>query len=439
MQLRELEEKYRAELVVIGVHSAKFMAEKSTEAIREAVLRYNIQHPVVNDRDFKLWNAYAVRAWPTMMFIAPNGKVIARHEGEVPVETFDELLGQMIADYDQQGLIDRRPLNWRLEEGHSTSPLAFPGKVMADAASSRLFISDSNHNRIVIAGLNGQVQQIIGTGEAGLVDGGPGVAKFNGPQGLTLHDETLYVTDTMNHAIRAVDLTNGQVTTLAGTGEQGRTRYRSAGVGREMNLNSPWDVVFVEGACYIAMAGFHQIWRLDLASGTAEPWAGYGPEHIKDGKRMKALFAQPSGIHYFNDKFYVACSEASAIRQIDAEDNVTSLIGLGLYEFGDVDGIGDEVRLQHPLGVCAGPDGIYIADSYNNKIKHLSPATRQVTTLLGNGDSGYRDGTGNEASFNEPGGLSLAGNTLYIADTNNHLIRTADLTTLEVKTLELLI
>lgn len=439
VQLRELEEKYKDELVVIGVHSAKFMAEKSTEAIREAVLRYNIQHPVVNDRDFKMWDAYAVRAWPTMMFISPTGKVIGRHEGEVPIETFDTMLAEMITEFDRQNLLDRRPLHWRLEQLNSNSPLAFPGKVLADEFSNRLFIADTNHHRVILSGLDGQVQKVIGSGEIGFKDGRSSEACFNGPQGLTLNStgQKLFVADTGNHTIRVVDLTTDQITTLAGTGEQGRTRYREGGPGRELNLNSPWDIAFANDFCYIAMAGFHQIWRTDSTSGFCEPWAGYGPEHLKDGKGRKALFAQPSGICYYNGYLYSADSETSAIRQIDLEGNVTTLVGLGLFEFGDVDGTGDEARLQHPLGVSAGPSGVYIADTYNNKIKRLDPTTRRVTGWLGQGASGYADGSDAAALFNEPGGLSLARQKLYIADTNNQVIRVADLQTGEVSTLEL--
>jgi DNA-binding beta-propeller fold protein YncE len=437
--LRELEHKYSDVLVVIGVHSAKFMAEKATDAIRDAVLRYEIRHPVVNDRDFKLWNAYAVRAWPTFMFIDPRGKVIGKHEGEVPVEAFDEMLTGMIAEFDAEGTLDRRPVDFRLEELQTTSPLAFPGKVGVNLAENRLFIADTNHHRLLVTGLDGAVQTVIGSGTAGAQDGDFASVQFNAPQGFAYADGTVYIADTANHLLRVADLATGQVTTLAGTGAQGRTFYRHGGVGREMPLNSPWDVTVADGTVYITMAGYHQVWRYDLASGEIAPWAGSGREAIKDGAVRTAHFAQPYGITHQNGIFYVADSETSAIRRIDsAENSVTSPVGLGLFDFGDEDGEGENVRLQHPFGVTVGAHGeVFISDSYNNKLKRLDPVTRRVTTLAGDGTPGYQDGDALSARFNEPGGIAFADNILYIADTNNHVIRKLDLASGKVSTLQI--
>jgi NHL repeat len=435
--MRPLEEKYQNELVVIGVHSAKFMAEKATDAVRDAVLRYNIKHPVVNDRDFKLWDAYTVQAWPTLMLIDPVGKVIAKHEGEIPNAEFDQILGGLIAQYDKKGQIDRRPLVWQLEEAHHDSILAFPGKVLADEATSTLFISDTNHHRIIVSDFSGNVRQIIGSGEQGFSDGAAQTATFNVPQGLTIGEGKLFVADTGNHAIRSVDLTTWQVTTLAGTGEQARKYYRHGGEGRTIALNSPWDISYADGYIYVAMAGFHQLWRLEVTTTHAQPWSGIGREGILDGRAGIARYAQPSGISYRNGVFYVADSETSAIRKVEPDGVVETLVGTGLFDFGDKDGVGLEAILQHPLGVTANADTVFIADSYNHKIKKLDLPTGAAVSWLGDGTSGYQDGKLSQTRFNEPGGLSVAGNLLFIADTNNHSIRVAHLPTGEVTTLNL--
>ncbi|MEE9230374.1 MAG: thioredoxin-like domain-containing protein, partial [Acidobacteriota bacterium] len=202
-QLRKLEQKYAAELSVVGVHSAKFTAEKDTHNVRKAVLRYEIDHPVVNDDDFLVWQQYAVRAWPTLMFIDPEGRVVAKHEGEIALDALDRLIGEMVEEYDSQGLIDRRPLRFKLErEKELERPLSFPGKVLADEAGRRLVISDSNHHRILMASLDGEVTDIVGTGDKGLSDGRFGEASFNDPQGAALDGDRLYVADTKNHALR---------------------------------------------------------------------------------------------------------------------------------------------------------------------------------------------------------------------------------------------
>ena len=435
-QLRKLERKYAGAFQVIGVHSAKFRAEQATDAVRDAILRYGIEHPVVNDRDFRLWQEYAVRAWPTLMFIDPTGKVIGKHEGEFELDAMDQLIGQMIAAFDADGAIDRRPVHFR-PEAEPTGLLRFPGKVLADAASDLLAIADSGHNRLVLARLDGTVWQVIGSGTAGLRDGGPGEAQLNSPQGMAVADGVLYVADTENHAIRAVDLGSGRVTTVAGTGTQGHERHPS-GPAREVSLSSPWDLALDGRRLFIAMAGTHQIWQLDRDDGRIRTFAGSGAENLLDGPLATAQFAQPSGLALAEGSLYVADSEVSGIRAIDlASGRVRALVGLGLFEFGDVDGMGDEVRLQHPLGLCLQDGSLVIADTYNHRLKRLTPGTREVRSWAGTGVAGYQDGPATRAQLREPSGVSAANGLVYVADTNNHVIRRVDVATGEVTTLEL--
>ncbi len=437
-QLRRLERKYHRELAVVGVHSAKFTTERETPHLARAVQRHQIQHPVVNDRHFQVWQQYGVRAWPTLMFIDPTGKVVGRHEGEIPYEAADRLLADMVQEYDGAGLLDRRELPFLQSSAGGGGALSFPAKVLAHGPSGRLFISDTNHDRIILASLDGQVRQVIGAGEPGLQDGGLGTARFNQPHGLALEGDTLYVADTENHAIRRVDLSGGTVETIAGTGEQARMMYPS-GKAREVPLNSPWDLVHQGGVLYIAMAGFHQLWSLDLAAGRVAMFAGSGQEGIADGLRLQAWLAQPSGITTDGQTLYFADSETSAIRMVGTgpDARVETIVGVDLFDFGDVDGPRERARLQHPLGVAYHEGVIYTADTYNNKIKQVFPQSRHSVTFLGTGEAGHRDGQGLQAQFDEPGGLSFAGERLYIADTNNHAIRVADVATRKVETLEL--
>ena len=436
-ELKRLEEKYANELVVIGVHSAKFTNEAETENIRRIILRYELEHPVVNDENFEIWTTYGASAWPTFVLIDPEGNVLGQHAGEGIYDLFDEIIGGMVAQFEVAGRIDRTPLSFILEkESLVDSPLLFPGKVLADEGNNRLYIADSNHNRIVITDLGGQVVAVIGNGRAGWQDGDYKTARFFRPQGLTLADaNTLYVADTENHALRRVDLNTGLVTTVAGTGEQGR--YRDfEGYGPAIALNSPWDVLYHEGMVYMAMAGQHQLWVYDPATEIVRAFTGSGREVLKDGSRLEAGLNQPSGLATDGTVLYVADSEASAIRTAAVENGrVTTIVGMGLFEFGDVDGVGDEVRLQHPLGVAYQDGLLYVADTYNSKIKIINPQTRETTSFLGGNGSGWRDG---EAPlFDEPGGLSITSERLYIADTNNHVIRIADLVSGEVSTLVL--
>ena len=436
-QLRKLEKKYATELAVVGVHSAKFPNERDAGNLLKAVQRYELEHPVINDAKFEIWQQYACRAWPTLMFIDPQGKVIGKHEGEISFEPFDNLISQMVTQFDAEGLLDRTPLPQSLGQRPSFG-LYFPGKILADAPGDRLFIADSNHNRIVVASLSGVVQEVIGSGVEGLADGSVGSAQFNHPQGMALVENVLYVADTENHAIRKVEMGDRTVTTIAGTGEQGSVREgRTPGL--ETALSSPWDLVFHDGALYIAMAGIHQLWSMTLADGMVGPYAGSGQESLSDGPLGSATLAQTSGITTDGRKLYFADSETSSVRSADLEPTgrVRTIVGLDLFVFGDVDGADHRVRLQHPLGITHLDGVLYLTDTYNHKIKRILPATRGAFTLLGTGESGHQDGPGNQARFSEPSGLSIAGGRIYIADTNNHAVRVANLETQEVTTLDL--
>ena len=437
-ELKSLEEKYADELVVIGVHSAKFPNEAEGENIRRIIERYEIQHPVINDDEFILWRTYGIQAWPTFVLLDPDGKLVGFHSGEDIYELFDEVIGLLVAEFSAQGKLNPSPIELVLEQSvAAVAPLRFPGKVLVDEGGGRLFIADSNHNRIVMTDLDGNVLAVIGSGLAALQDGGYDEAAFFRPQGLALADaDTLYVADTENHAIRRVDLTLERVVTVAGTGEQMFQRS-TFGVATSTALNSPWDLAWHDGQLYIAMAGQHQIWRYDPAEEKLYRVVGSGHEALRDGVGPEAALNQPSGLALAGELLYVADSEASAIRQIDLANDaiVSTLVGVGLFEFGDVDGAGPDVRLQHPLGLAYQDGVLYIADTYNDKIKRLELASGTVTSWLGDGTAGWQDGSA--ARFDEPGGLSAASDALYIADTNNHVIRRADLATGEVTTLVL--
>lgn len=445
--LEQLEAKYPDELVVIGVHSAKFANEGETENIRQIVQRYDLHHPVINDKDFIVWRTYGVNAWPTFVLIDPDGKVLARQGGEIPFEAFDRVIGGMIAFFDGEGKIDRTPLNMVLEGADKPrQALSFPGKVLADESGGRLFIADSNHHRIVIADLlTYEVLDVIGSGQRGFDDGAFETATFNKPQGMALSGSVLYVADTNNHAIREVDLATRTVKTIAGTGRQGRSipPFGTPIVAPlSFDLRSPWDVELGDNAqLYIAMAGTHQIWALDLDSGILQASVvGNGREALLNSTLAQSELAQPSGLYFTNGLLYFADSESSSIRVADFPQNqVRTVAGPpmnSLFDFGDVDGKTGDSRLQHALDVTGAPNGLlYIADTYNSKIKVIDPVTTETKTLFGLGaGGGFRDGGPTEAAFNEPGGLDYANGKLHVADTNNHAIRVIDLDSKSVMT-----
>jgi sugar lactone lactonase YvrE len=281
------------------------------------------------------------------------------------------------------------------------------------------------------------VKEVIGTGEIGLTDGSFESAAFNHPQGMAFDGNTLFVADTENHSLRAVDFGKRTVMTIAGTGQQSREHLTFGGQGKQIALNSPWDLALHNGTLYIAMAGPHQLWRMNPKTGGIAPYAGTGREARIDGPLAEAALAQPSGITTDGKKLYFADSEVSSIRSadLDPSGNVDTIVGEDLFEFGDKDGKGEQVRLQHPLGVTYHDGWLYVADTYNNKIKRVSPKEQTSATFAGTGAGGLADGE--RATFDEPAGVSVALGKLYVADTNNHAIRIVDLKTKRTETLQI--
>jgi thiol-disulfide isomerase/thioredoxin len=445
--LAKLEKKYPNELVVIGVHSAKFENEKDTRSIRKAVLRYEIAHPVVNDANHAIWDNYEISSWPSMAVIDAEGKYVGQLSGEGNYDVLDLVVGQLIAEAKEKKVLDEKPLRFDLVRYRETgdTPLFFPGKVLADEKGGRLFIADSTHHRIVVTDLDGNRKEIIGSGTPGYKDGAFADTLFDDPQGMALDGETLYVADRKNHTIRALDLKAKTSATIAGIGKQdGEFANRALDAfvdAKGMGLNSPWDLLIVGRQMFIAMAGHHQIWVLDLDAKKMKPFAGNGREHIKDGPLYASSFAQPSGLATDGQSLFVADSEGSAIRKLplSGDGRVTTPIGRpgdrgALFFFGDKDGKLEDAKLQHALAVAMHDGKLLVADTYNSKLKEVDFAAGTCTTILG-GEAA--DSFFGGPVLSEPAGMSLAKGKLYLADTNAHRIRVVDLKTKAISTLAL--
>ena len=409
-RLKELEEKYPDTLTVIGVHSAKFSNESQTPNIRANVQRYGIGHPVINDSRLALWEAYGTRAWPTLTLIDPQGFVLLQLSGEGNEKTIDRAIAWVAVEHAKDKTLAPKPIPLQRETVKNQGKLLFPGKLLA--ADGKIYVSDSGHNQIRVISLEGRILQTIGSGQAGFKDGSFSEAAFSLPQGLAYDGKRLYVADTNNHAVRAIDLEHQTVSTLAGTGSQAPTlQSLKEQPGIATPLNSPWDLALANNRLYIAMAGAHQIWSINLQNNAVGLLAGDGREALRDGTLAAASFAQPSGITADDTgNLYVADSESSAVRKIDlAAGRVETLIGKGLFDFGDRDGSWAEAALQHPLGILWHNGALFLADSYNHKIKRLLLSSQSIESLPLEG-------------LSEPAGMTIDGDGLYIANTNAHAI-----------------
>ncbi|HWG99841.1 MAG TPA: NHL domain-containing thioredoxin family protein [Pilimelia sp.] len=390
-ELRPLEERYADVLVVIGVHSPKFAHERDPAALAAAVERYGVRHPVLDDPDLVTWQQYAARAWPTLALVDPAGYLVATMAGEGHADALHRWVEQLVAEHGAAGTLRRG-------DGPSVPPatvetaLRFPGKAL-ELADGGFLVSDSARHRLVDLAPDAEtVRRRIGSGDRGRADGPPARASFAEPQGLCalppdVAERVGYdvvVADTVNHLLRGVRLGDGEVSTVAGSGRQ----RRSAPDGYPhdawtVDLSSPWDVAWYTDRVVVAMAGVHQLWWFDPVRRTAGVYAGTTVEALRDGPLPDVWLAQPSGLSVSPDgaRLWLVDSETSALRYVE-DDALHTVVGQGLFDFGHVDGAAGEALLQHPLGVCALPDGtVLVADTYNGAVRHYDPVAHSVSTV----------------------------------------------------------
>ncbi|MFI1430167.1 NHL domain-containing thioredoxin family protein [Streptomyces lydicus] len=406
-ELRELEERHRDTVVIIGVHSPKFVHEAEHQAVVDAVERYGVEHPVLDDPELATWKQYAVRAWPTLVVIDPEGYVVAQHAGEGHAHALAKLVEELEAEHGAKGTLRRGDGPYVPPEPVATD-LRFPGKAVRLPGGTFLVSDTTRHQLVELAADGEQVLRRIGSGERGLTPD-----SFNEPQGLALlPDGTVAVADTVNHALRVFDPATGALETVAGTGKQWWQGSPTSGPAREVALSSPWDLAWWQDRLWIAMAGVHQLWTYDPATGTVEVAAGTTNEGLVDGPAAEAWFAQPSGLAAAGDRLWVADSETSAVRWVERAGGgdgyvVRTAVGTGLFDFGHRDGPADQALLQHPLGVTALPDGsVAVADTYNHALRRYDPASGEVTTLA--------------TDLREPSAAVLAEDDIVVVESARH-------------------
>lgn len=396
-ELREIEKKYADVLTVVGVHSPKFEHEKNPESVLQAIIRHDIEHPVLNDPDLTTWQAYSVRAWPTLVLVDPEGQIAASYSGEGHAHAIDALINEQIAVFEYRGSLRRGKSLYQpveVPEGIFRQPgkiEVIPDYCRPLMGGADLLVSDSGGHRLA-AVAHGRPDTIVwsaGAGVRGHQDGPLESSSFAEPYGVAfLPQETaevvgyhLVVADTANHLLRGIHLGSGAVTTLAGTTRQWMQQDSTEGPGLDVSLSTPWDVALEGTTVVIAMAGDHRLWHYELDSGQVSVWAGTSNEGLVDGLLGDAWFAQPSGLAVGADGMWLVDSETSALRRI-RRGVADTIVGKGLFDFGHVDGIAPEALFQHPLGLAVLPNqSVLIADTYNGSVRRYSPTTNQVSTV----------------------------------------------------------
>ncbi|WP_127479486.1 NHL domain-containing thioredoxin family protein [Nocardioides pantholopis] len=392
-ELRPVEEKYAEELVVVGVHSPKFVHEADPVALAQAVERYGVHHAVLDDPDLVTWQAYTARAWPTLVLVDPEGYVVAQYAGEGHAHAIDALLTDLVAQHRERGTLQPGDSPYVAPPVESTD-LRFPAKAVP-LADGRVLVADAGHDEVVELGADGAVLRRFGG--------------FREPNGLCLLPAEVaaevgydvVVADTVGHRLHGIALATGETRVLAGDGEQAMPGDGTA------RLSSPWDVAWWRDRVWVAMAGLHQLWTLDPRTGAVEVAAGTANEGLLDGPVAQAWFAQTSGLAPDGDRLWLADSETSALRWLDPDGSVHTAVGSGLFEFGFRDGPAAEALLQHPLGVTVLPDGsVAVCDTYNGAVRRYDPAGGELTTLA--------------TDLAEPSGAYVDGDRLVVVESTAH-------------------
>ncbi|GCD90449.1 NHL domain-containing thioredoxin family protein [Nocardioides sp. LS1] len=401
-ELRPVEEKYADELVVIGVHSPKFVHEADPDALAAAVERYSVHHPVLDDPELVTWQAYTARAWPTLVLVDPEGYVVGQYAGEGHAHAIDALLAELVEDHRARGTLQPGDSPYVAPVVEPTD-LRFPAKAVP-LPDGRVLVADAGHDEVVELSAEGDVVRRFGG--------------FREPNGLCLLPDDVarevgydvVVADTVHHQLRGIALGSGEVRVLAGDGAQW---MQGDGTDR---LSSPWDVAWWGDRVWVAMAGIHQLWTFDPLTGTTEVAAGTTNEGLLDGPLAEAWFAQTSGLAAAGDRLWLADSETSSLRWIERSviepsviepAEIHSAVGSGLFDFGFRDGPAEQALLQHPLGVTVLPDGsVAVCDTYNGAVRRFDPVTDEMSTLA--------------TDLAEPSGAYVAGEHLVVVESGAH-------------------
>jgi thiol-disulfide isomerase/thioredoxin len=382
-ELRPLETEFADVLTVVGVHSPKFPHEADPSAVRAAIERYEVHHPVLNDPALILWQQYAVRAWPTLVLIDPEGYVVAQAAGEGQVSALAAIIASLVTEHDARGTLRRGDGPYE-PPVPQPSVLRFPAKAVPAAAArtgrttDSLFVADAGHHQIVELGLDGEtVLRRFGTARGEPFTEPNGLALV--PDGVAPYD--VVVADTANHVLRGIRLRDGAITTIDLPGALAEARTITGAI---PSVLSPWDVAWwpAISRLVVAAAGVHLLLAVDPVGGTVEVLAGTTVEGLRDGPALDAWLAQPSGLAVDEDRLWFVDSESSALRWLDADGTVGTAVGEGLFDFGHVDGPAADARLQHPLGVTVLPGGsVAVLDTYNGAVRRYDPTSATVSTL----------------------------------------------------------
>ena len=336
--------------------------------------------------------------------------LVGVQSGEFPLEGMADAIAAVIERDRQRGVLAPGPDPARPDEPSPRSALSFPTRVLGEG--QRMWVSDAGHGRVCELEAQGAARWRIAATWTGLVE----------PQGLARLGGQTFVADRRGHSVYRLEA-DGAFVRVAGTGRLGEWRL-APGPANDLDLRSPWGLApLPDGDLAVAMAGSHQLWRLERdPSGTFDHsrlalLAGAGGEELLDGPAENSLLAQPTGLALEGSVVAFADAESSAVRLLDTTGPaVSTVVGTGLFDFGDRDGSGDHVLLQHAEDIAWRDGELVVADTYNDRLKVVDPSSRRCEAHPGE--------AGEAGALWEPIGVSARDGDLLVADTNNHRIVT---------------
>ena len=375
--IRSLHAFYGEELYVIGIHTGKFTHEKEPSTLQQALFRHGIRFAVANDPQGIMADAYRAKGWPTTLLIDERGYIVEHRSGEQDLAEWKGVL----AYYGLQARLAG------LQKKAIERKLAFPQKVLA--TPSFLAIANTGCGEVWLSDYDGTVFTVI--------------EELQAPMGMAFADQKLYICESSSGRITCFDIARKEKRTII------------------EGLRNPYDIAIDKERLVVALAGSHQIALYQRSDLTLLQSYGNRFEALRDGNAEACQLAQPSGVSVIDGTIWFVDAESSSLRKIENEE-VTTAIGEGLFTFGDSNE--GELLLQHPQGVCIGIIGdgcgggrLFIADTFNNKIKAYFPDDRSMMTLL--------------EGLNEPGGIAKKGCELYIANSNANEIVVFDLSKMQ--------
>lgn len=420
-KLKDLNDRFPNSFAIIGVHIPVFENEKNLNIVKKAIIKYDINYPVINDKNHELLNKFKITKSPTFLIFNINGKLKQNFDGKNAEKNAIELATKLY--FKNKFSLSNHQIPVVLEKDSSISNiLSVPSKIIyvdkfafKNRIIPAIIIANSGQNSIIVTNLSGEIIVKIGNGHRGFVDDDLINSRFYNPQSIVYHDKKIYVADTGNNSLRLIDLENNIVKTLLGNGSKGDifAKKKTVVMGNDTNLSLPNDLEFYPDKSMLAIsnAGTNQILGYDIKNKNIIILAGNGEHDELDGVYPNNSLKQINDMAVDGDKLYLIDGLTSSIRVLNRDGFLKTL-----YNGKSPSNI---TKLQNPRAIIADETGIYISDSLNHAIKKFDYNSLQITKLFG-GERG--DKIGDFTTFDEPNGIFGIIDKFFIADSGNNRI-----------------